>query len=629
MSGDHDINPWLDVELRKWADWWKAWRKEHGRPFATTFTSATPDAQEHPELNLLARDCFGFDLDARYPTDPSNPTNNLESVLHLARRPGATATEFEGDDPGIVAVSALRWSAAPAMQVLRLVHVYATRDPGEQHWRLAEAVIRVAEDGREATDTERKALGEAMHEAARELAKRLGWDADGLRGLPWWDMPSVAKAQGFTYANPDDPHEAIAVRWMYGRQVDAETLGLAGSYGKVADLLEGLGKAGKKWVRGLTSHKTAMWARPEGPTACPGGPTRSPVFWALTDALWRDKVGPYLRNKAKKEAEIEQRQRRAALLPKTHSQLGNVFVSARFEGENIVSDAGQLPLVVVSSIPSAALGVLASATAQRAFRWIVRTASVGDIHEPYVRIPGANGVTVTRLERGVEVVIDGGFQGWSDVLGLKSKKGETDLKDTLDVLSGVHLREMLPGHRGGGTLINWSERGDAARGGGRRRLVFSVHPILCPGVAKIALESGEDATLVHVLPFPSIPDDFERGPTAAALGRLDWLAAQLFARHRRSAAKEGSLVIDWRDLGKKAGATPRAVDAALALWCNGPKRRWDALAGERFMYAADGEPEAAAAREFILQGAALSERRAAQGRKGGQSQRRKKRRSPP
>ena len=309
-------------------DWWASWKEweANNRPFATTFTdtprSGSPDAQEEPELHLIARDCFGFRYAGRAFEPPEHPDNQLESHLHLTRKPGATALDFEGDDPGIVTVTALGWASAPAMRALRMVHVYATRDPERQHYQLAEAVIRVAEKGREATEKERRTLSEAICEKARELAKRLGWDADGLLKLPWWDADSSVNALGGTRAKPaprnpmldarlvaagwhvpkpvsaeeHERYEQHTARWQHGRVVKAETLNLAGSLGKVADLLAEFGKAGETRSKPFRkrAEETELWTRPTGPSACPEGPTRSPLIWALTETLWLDQVKPDL-----------------------------------------------------------------------------------------------------------------------------------------------------------------------------------------------------------------------------------------------------------------------------------------------------------------------------------------------
>ncbi len=331
MRGANMAPDELDKALPEWWKSWKEWEAKN-RPFATTFTdtprSGSPDAQKEPELHLIARDCFGF-RNAGRAFEPGHPDNQLESHLHLTRKPGATALDFEGDDPGIVTVTALGWGSAPAIRPLLMLHVYATRDPERQHYQLAEAVIRVAEKGREATEKERRALAEAICEAARELAKRLEWDADGLLKLPWWDADSSARAlerprekpaprdpardarlvaAGFHVPKPvsEEEHERYEqhmARWQHGRVVNEYTLNLAGSLGKVADLLEGLGIRGQAWaelIRG-TPEDSELWARPIGPSACPDGPTRSPVFWALAETLWLDKVKPGLLAEAKRK----------------------------------------------------------------------------------------------------------------------------------------------------------------------------------------------------------------------------------------------------------------------------------------------------------------------------------------
>jgi hypothetical protein len=305
MATDLEVAPVLadcllaDPDLEKWWKFWSDWRTKN-RPLATTFTanppSGSPDARDEPELHLIARDCFGF-RDAGRAFEPGNPDNQLESHLHLTRKPGATGLDFEGDDPGIVTVTALGWASAPAMRALRLVHVYATREPDEAHHKLAERVIAECEPKAlgDVSEVERRALARAICEKARELSKRLSWDANGLIKLPWWDMDLVAEALGFTYANPGDSHEALVVRWQHGRRVSVTTLDLPGSLDRAATFLEGIGENGQKVAakfKGATDSR--LWVRPEGPDICPVGPTRSPVMWSLAVAVWFDQVQPDL-----------------------------------------------------------------------------------------------------------------------------------------------------------------------------------------------------------------------------------------------------------------------------------------------------------------------------------------------
>lgn len=325
----------LDKALPEWWASWEGWEKTHGRPWAA-MPATFPDPDEHPELHRLAFPEFGY-RDAGRAFEPGNPWNRLESHLHLTRKPGATALDFEGDDPGIVTATALGWGSASAMRAFRMTHAYATRDPERQHYQSAEAVIRVRED-REATEKERRALAEAICEAVRELAKRLEWDADGLLKLPWWDAKSSVRALGGTRGKPTprDPardarlvaaglhvpkpvsaeeherYEQHMARWEHGRVVNAKTLNLAGSLGKVADLLEGLGSEGKAWAESIreSPEDTAWWAQASGPNDCPDGPTRSPLIWALTEALWLDKVKRRVLEETKREQELALRRKR-------------------------------------------------------------------------------------------------------------------------------------------------------------------------------------------------------------------------------------------------------------------------------------------------------------------------------
>lgn len=344
----------IDRMMPKWRALWAERGAEDERQ-ADGITWTSPHPMLHPELNDLARPCFGY----------GNPFPEFGMDAEMQDFSWVASA---ADNRVVITFAALGWASAPAMRALRIVLVYATRDPERQHYQLAEAVIR-ANEKREATEKERRALGEAIHEAARELAKRLGWDAEGLAKLPLWTAADVGRELGsphplkveFDHARHDElvAREAAAiakgepgfltrpdedkadavlakldpaqytervVHRRFGRVVNAETLDLAGSYQKVADLIDDwrkadrLAKNGERLAKGFREPSLyeekleERFVRPKGPKLPEGcavrSPTLSPLFWALTETLWLDKVRERVREETKREQELALRRKR-------------------------------------------------------------------------------------------------------------------------------------------------------------------------------------------------------------------------------------------------------------------------------------------------------------------------------
>jgi len=302
------------------------------------------------------------------------------------------------DNRVVISFAALGWGSAPAMRALRIVLVYATRDPERQHYQLAEAVIRAnAKPDTEPTERERRALAEAICEAARELAKRLGWDAEGLAKLRLWTAAEVGTELGFPHpfkAEFNQAHHDVLffdldaatrakvtpaqfterlVQTRFGRRVDADTLDLAGSYQKVADLLDEWCKTGKLGDigRGLAGiyresdlyekNGEGMFVRPSGPANVTSSPTRSPLLWSLTKALWLDKVKRRVIEETKLEHELARRRERIPA-PTMPLFLARTFGRLADPELNVVAPGGALtrfetdgPGRVRLHVPAAAL----------------------------------------------------------------------------------------------------------------------------------------------------------------------------------------------------------------------------------------------------------------------------------
>ena len=591
-----------NATLDGWRAFWAKWHEDNFR---------APDMRREPELWHLSRlGVFGY-----------APPNGADFFASPNGHIGTGGVDFlknalNGVDGGICTRGIRGFDALRSFVVLWL---YATRDAEPSHLALAAAVVEAKSPGltEEQGDRARRALGQELADRCRSLAAFIGWDWPGLPKLPkpvdGWDV------------------------------VDIGGLDIGASLDAVAGFLEDIGPEGKKAANGARKiDPVALWADPAGPKTAPDGPTRSPLMWALACVLWADVVKPALASKAAREAAVRVQQGRAALVAPVHSQIGDALWPARLDAKRgIVSADGQLslPFVVTSVQSDLPVEVLGSETAQRFVRWVIRAAAAADSAQCYAPIPDAPGVTVTRLEGGgVEVAIVGGIRRLAEVIGAKSKKAEGDVSDTLSVLSHVHLREMFTSLRGGsgGVLIHCPDE-ERGRGGGVRKLTFIVHPILCPGAVKAfhrAL-SGEDRILTPVLSPPVIPAGFERGTTPAALFRLEWAVGRFLARHRRAVKAQGGAFVPWEALAKAAGVTPKALQAALLLWfAPGPIQRFEGQPGGLCMYASGGDPEAAAARAFILDGADKVEARALKGAKGravqkAKSTRKTRGRSPP
>ena len=596
--------------LAAWSEHWRRWAEERGR---------MPNvAQEgEGEAGLLRKMAvFGWvpprlsPALSRYP-DPfiglSLTTGEVrESAFHavmVVKAPGVHAGTPSDPWSAFGCAAVLAGKPAGALRALTIFRTYSALNPGQVHHELAASVVEAKSPGLDeerATKATRE-LAAAIADTVRGWGPGLGWDWPGLSKLPRLDGATMI---------PDT--------------VDIGGLDLPASLDAVAGFLEGIGPEGKKAAKGVRKvDPAALWADPAGPRTAPDAPTRSPLLWALACVLWADVVGPALDRAAAIEVAARVRQGRAALVAPVHSQIGDALWPARLDAGRIVSADEQLPLpFMVTSVQSdLPVEVLGSETAQRFMRWVIRAAAAADSAQCYAPVPGAPGVTVTRLEGGsVEVAVVGGVSRLAEVIGAKSKKAADAVADTLSVLSGVYLREMFGSlQRGsGGVLIHCPDE-RRGRGGGERKLTFIVHAILCPGAVKKfprAL-SGEDRILIPVLSPPVIPAGFERGTTPAALFRLDWAVGRFLARHRRAVKAQGGAVVPWDALAKAAGVTPKALEAALLLWfAPGPIQRFEGKPDGLCMYASNGEPDAAAARRFVLEGADKVEARALRGAKG-------------
>jgi hypothetical protein len=357
----------------------------------------------------------------------------------------------------------------------------------------------------------------------------------------------------------------------------------------------------------------------------------SPARWltGLAKLLWTHRVRPAWERQL--EAEERARKNAPGLPMPVHVDLGDSLVDAIHHAGRIVHKRDltrQIPLrlaavdaFALDALPLRALGKL---TAHRLVRWMIRAAHEGHYLTIDRPVDLVDGVTARRGATGVDLVVVGGLSRLADVVGAGSKKATVDLRDALNVLSRVTLEWDAPGGEGGGSLVSW--RGPGSRGGhaarGARAVVkITVSDVLCPGMGA-RLRGSSDALVVPILDVPAMPAGVS--PRAhASIARFDWLVTREMVARAREAVGSGGVILNLDSIGRDAGLKRSHVAAAVDCWTadhDGAPARWDRN-GSRYMLA--DRPPTADARRWILEGAAMRERRAKGGRVSGERRRAK------
>jgi hypothetical protein len=300
-----------------------------------------------------------------------------------------------------------------------------------------------------------------------------------------------------------------------------------------------------------------------------------PMWLALlADLVWHVEAWPRI---------LEGRRKVEALPVLFARPLAESLRTGRWNGQRIVDEKGHdLPLVfleVPEKVAELAEGMeaLGTLTAQRAFRWMARTA--------HRRILDGEADAL-------EIVIPGGWQGWAREIGATSKKDADTLRDVAELAKRVTVRWQAPGEYGVLSLLEGFHIVEKAYHGRQARLVLWLSRLFSPGIAA-KLPQGERA-LVPVLDLPSMGDLGPRLHPAAA--RLDWLALVALTDHAEELVRYGGAELPWLDLADRAGLARKHLATIHEAWMD----RWRQK-GVRWTLA-ESDPATRRALAFILEG---------------------------
>ena len=145
----------------------------------------------------------------------------------------------------------------------------------------------------------------------------------------------------------------------------------------------------------------------------------------------------------------------------------------------------------------------------------------------------------------------------------------------------------------------------------RGTVAIQISPPLLPYEAKRHETRGRPS--VRLVPVVGMPDLSPFGPNSqAGIGRLDFL---VWLDLTETGAREEGVLIPWDRLAREARASPASLHRALDVWtATGPGQRWEQ--DGNLWRPFTGNPELAAAWEFLLAGSARRASAAEWGRKG-------------
>lgn len=286
-----------------------------------------------------------------------------------------------------------------------------------------------------------------------------------------------------------------------------------------------------------------------------------------------------------------------------------IMVAARIEGGAVfevgAGRRGRLPVALAPAGTASGpeLELLGSLTAQRLFRWLVRTA-----HRRWLNGEQTPGV----------LVIPGGYEALANAIGVTSK---AEIARLPVILRGLHrsgLQWRGDGRSGEVSLIAGFEDDDRQYRGHARELVIEVPTMLLPGAVKRAgLTTSPGKHLIPVLDLPNLSAIGARLQPRGAL--LDWLAVAELRAGAADVVTFGGVLMPWEKLAVRARLDPeRDVPRLLASWS---PDRWESIGNGRWNLA--DSPATGDARRFIL---AAGEEEIAGARKGREGVKKKRQR---
>ena len=263
-----------------------------------------------------------------------------------------------------------------------------------------------------------------------------------------------------------------------------------------------------------------------------------------------------------------------------------IMVAARIEGGAVfevgAGRRGRLPVALAPAGTASGpeLELLGSLTAQRLFRWLVRTA-----HRRWLNGEQTPGV----------LVIPGGYEALANAIGVTSKAEIARLPVILRDLHRSGLQWRGDGRSGEVSLIAGFEDDDRQYRGHARELVIEVPTMLLPGAVKRAgLTTSPGKHLIPVLDLPNLSAIGARLQPRGAL--LDWLAVAELRAGAADVVTFGGVLMPWEKLAVRARLDPeRDVPRLLASWS---PDRWENIGNGRWNLA--DSPATGDARRFIL-----------------------------
>lgn len=259
-------------------------------------------------------------------------------------------------------------------------------------------------------------------------------------------------------------------------------------------------------------------------------------------------------------------------------------------------DLAEIPIIDSADFEVMQRGVerLRSLTGQRVIRYLAKA-----VYELNLVNPGA-----------ADVVVEGGFSGFADLLGEKSKKAPEVVRD---VLRAGHKfqRKWLNGNEVAGL---WLMQNVAEYHGRRAQLIITVGPVLRPYYGLRHLPKDHRFG-VPVLPLPPFCGRERDWASQAVFQFL--LTAEMVVRRMELATEGGALLLptDLEHIADRAGMPKGSWRAVIDRWLHDGSdgdAMLEQVAPNRYVIA-DRDPYKAA-REWLLEGA----RRSLSGRQRGE-----------